>query len=430
MQKTALNRKKEPAIVEAVKMDLHLKPYDHFVLDNHIPVYAIEAGTQDVMQVELVFFAGNSYEDQNLVASATNAMLKNGTSKKSAFEISEYVDFYGAYLSTNCYNETATVTLHCLTRYLPDLLPLINEMVSDPVFPEQELEIYKMNMKQRLEVNLKKCDVVAERLIDEHLYGAEHPYGKNSSIEAYNALQVDQLKTFFERYYRNGTCIAFCAGHLPADIAPLLNKYIGTLPVSEQKPKEKSLIYRPSAEKKFRVMNDPSGVQGAIRIGRPFPSRHHPDYQKVQVLNTLFGGFFGSRLMSNIREDKGYTYGIFSFIQNHINDTALVISTEAGRDVCEAAIKEVYLEMKRLRDESVPAEELDLVRNYLMGTILGDLDGPFHIISRWKNIILSGLDDKYFYRFIDIIRNVTPAELQELANKYYRDDDFYELVVI
>jgi predicted Zn-dependent peptidase len=186
---------------------------------------------------------------------------------------------------------------------------------------------------------------------------------------------------------------------------------------------------QPESGKKFRITNDPNGVQGSIRIARPFPNRHHPDFLKAQVLNALFGGFFGSRLMSNIREDKGYTYGIHSYLQNHIHDSAWMISTEAGRDVCEATIKEVYKEMNDLRENPVDDDELKLVRNYMMGSILGDLDGPFQIISRWKNIVLNNLDENYFYNSINTIKSVTPEELQQLAIKYLQPEEFYELVV-
>ena len=181
---------------------------------------------------------------------------------------------------------------------------------------------------------------------------------------------------------------------------------------------------------KQRITNDPNGVQGAIRIARHFPNRHHPDFLKVQVLNSLFGGFFGSRLMANIREDKGYTYGIHSYIQNHIQQTAWMVSTEAGRDVCEPAIKEVYHEMKALREELVDEEELLLVRNYMMGSILGDLDGPFQVIARWKNIILNELDESYFYNSINTIKTITAEELKQLAEKYLQPEQFYELVVV
>jgi len=195
----------------------------------------------------------------------------------------------------------------------------------------------------------------------------------------------------------------------------LLNTHFGDL--KNQAVEGFDISALPAEEKKYRVTNDPQGVQGAIPIGTPFPNRHHPDFAKTQGLNNLFGGFFCSRLMSNIREEKGYTYGIYSYLENHIQRSAWIVSTEAGRDVCEATIAEVYKEMELLRNEAVDEEELLLVRNYMMGSILGDLDGPFHIINRWKNIVLNGLDENYFYQQIDTIKKVSADELQALANK-------------
>lgn len=430
VEKIKINRKIQPEIKDAVNFDLRLKELEKYALDNGVPVYCVEAGSVDVIQLELVFYAGNSYEEKAMVASATNALMKNGTSLKTAFEINEYIDFYGAYLNMHCYNETAVITLHCLTKHLHSLLPLVREVITDSQFPGTELETYARNMMQRLEVNLKKCDVVADRLIDEYLYGKDHPYGRNSSVEAYSALDRESLLAFYQQYYVNGRCLIFSAGKLPENLASLLNTSFGDLPFRKDIPAEIITPRAPSPEKKIRLINDAGGVQGAIRIARPFPNRKHPEFQKVQILNTLYGGFFGSRLMSNIREDKGYTYGIYSFIQNHIHDTALVISTEAGRDVCEAAITEVYSEMKNLREGEIPEEELHLVKNYLMGTLLGDLDGPFQIIGRWKNIILNGLDEKFFYRFLETVREITPEELKALAQKYFREEEFYEMVVI
>jgi predicted Zn-dependent peptidase len=157
---------------------------------------------------------------------------------------------------------------------------------------------------------------------------------------------------------------------------------------------------------------------------------HHPDFKKVKVLNILFGGFFGSRLMSNIREEKGYTYGIHSFLENHVRESAWVISTEAGKDVCEATIEEVYKEMKILKEQIISAEELMLVKNYMMGLSLSDVDGPFHVISRWKSLLLNGLDEHYFYDSMNTIRNISADELRELSNKYLLPEEFFELVVI
>jgi predicted Zn-dependent peptidase len=424
------DRKTPPPIKDPVELDLTLKPCEQFTLDNGVPVYSINAGAEEVTMIELVFYAGNSYEDRNIVAGTANHLLKNGTSKRSAFEINEHFDYYGAYLNRNCYNETANITLHCLNKHLDNVLPVIEELITDAIFPAEELATYKQNQIQRLKVSLQKCDFVANRLIDKYVYGANHPYGRYTSIEEFEALEREQITAFYNSYYRNGKCIIFVAGKLPDNIFTQLNKVFGHLPLNQSPIADKTHATTPATEKKFRIFNDENGVQGAIRIARHFPNRQHPDFIKSQVLNNLFGGFFGSRLMSNIREDKGYTYGIHSYFQNHVQQSAWMVSTEAGRDVCEATITEVYKEMKILREELVDNDELLLVRNYMMGSILGDLDGPFQIIARWKNYILNGLTDAYFYTAVNTIKTITAEEVKELAEKYLHPEEFYELVVV
>ena len=426
-----INRTIPPPIKDAIEFNLELKPYTKHILNNGVQVYAIDAGAQDVLQFEMIFYAGNSFETKKAVAAATNYMLKNGTSSKTAFQINEAFDFYGAYCTRSCSNETASIAVHTLSKYLPELLPVLKDMITDSVFPEEELSIYKQNSKQKLAVNLQKCDFVANRLIDHYLYGENHAYGTVNVAADYDALSTEELRNHFKQYYLNGNCIIFIAGKLPADLFDQLNKQFGNLAITT-KPSVKSLNDKRiiAEQKKYRVQNDENGVQGAVRLGRPFPNRHHPDFTKMMVLNTVFGGYFGSRLMGNIREDKGYTYGIHSYVQNHIDDTSLVISTEAGKTVCEATIEEVYKEMKLLREELIDDEELLLVKNYLIGSILGDLDGPFHIIGRWKNIVLNNLDEKYFYESVSMIKNISAEELRELAIKYFQPEDFFELVVV
>lgn len=425
-----LNRKLPPPIKDAVEFDLNLKPYDKYVLKNGVEVYAVNAGAEDVIQVEWVFWGGNWYEDKNMVASAANFLLKNGTSGKTAFEVNEHFDYYGASLGRACYNETSLIQLHSLSKHLGVLLPAVRELLTDAIIPEDELQLYKQNNRQRLEVSLKKNDFVANRLIDEYLFGFDHPYGRYSRFEDLAALNREDILAFYKTYYQQGKCVVFVAGKLPANLFELLEANFGDLPLHNTAPAVKLHRPHPATEKKYRITNDANGVQGAIRLARPFPNRHHPDFLGVQVLNSLFGGFFGSRLMNNIREDKGYTYGIYSYLQNHMQESAWLVSTEAGRDVSEATIAEVYNEMALLRDELVDEEELLLVRNYLMGTILGDLDGPFHIIGRWKNIILNDLPGDFFYQTINSIKHISAKELQVLANRYLQPGDFYELVVV
>jgi predicted Zn-dependent peptidase len=424
-----LNRTIAPPIKDAVDFNIALKPCTHATLKNGVKMYYLNDGAEEVSQVEFVFSAGNYYENKNGVASIANYLIKNGTTKKSAFEITDYFEYYGAYLNFSCYNEFATITLHCLSKYMKELLPVIRELITEATFPENELEIYQQNKIQALAVNLLKCDFVADRLINENLYGANHPYGRIISKDDIKAINRVDLQQFYHQYYLNAQCLIFSAGKLPADFEELMDRNFGDLQLNETillNIQEKEM----NSQRKQQVINDVNGVQGAIRIARPFPTRHHPDFQKANVLNVLFGGYFGSRLMANIREEKGYTYGISSYFENLIQYNAWMISTEAGKDVTEQTIVEVYKEMKLLREEKVEDDELSLVKNYMIGLNLGYIDGPFQIIARWKSLILNGLDENYFYSSLNIIKNIQSDEIQSLANKYLMPEDFFELVVI
>jgi zinc protease len=427
-----VNRTIAPPIIDPVAFTISLPSCKTHTLSNGVEVFTVDMGSEDTLMLNWVFYAGSSYEKKKVVAGATNYLLKNGTSKRNAFDINEHFEYYGAMLNRTAYSETAEITLHNLTRYTNELLPVVAEIIADSTFPQEELDTFKQNSRQRLKVNLQKGEFVAGRLIDSYLFGEDHPYGKYNNLEDYDALQREELVSFYENYYQKGRCLIFAAGKLPADLIPMLEKYFGHLPLQSHTTKaiEPVHIVQPAAQKKYSLLNDPDGVQAAIRIGRPLPNRHHPDFQKILVLNNIFGGFFGARLMTNIREDKGYTYSIYSYLLNYVNESGWIVATEAGRDVGNDTIKEIYSEMKQLREDIVDEEELMMTRNYMIGTILGDLDGPFQVIARWKNMILNNVDESYFYRGIEIIKTITAEELQELAVKYLDPDDFYELVVV
>jgi len=427
-----INRAIPPPIKEPVEFDIKLPPCEKMTLSNGVEVYYVNLGEEDLLMINWVFSAGNWFEEKKAVASATNYLLKNGTSKKTAFQLNEHFEYYGSYLSRSCHSETGEITLHCLNKHLNEVLPVVAELITEAVYPEEELAIYSQNSQQRLKVGLQKNDFVAGRLIDSYLFGEKHPYGTYNNLEDYAALRREELVSFYNQYYKNGRCIIFAAGKIPGDLEQQLENYFGKLPIHSHRTTGNEIIHplQPSAQKKYVITNDPNGVQAAIRIVRPFPNRQHPDFQKVLVLNNVFGGFFGSRLSNNIREDKGYTYGIYSYIMNQVRESGWMISTEAGREVSEATINEVYKEMQLLREEPVDEEELQMIRNYMIGTVLGDMDGPFQVIGRWKNLLLNGLDEAYFYKGIEIAKTITAEELQQLANKYLQPEEFYELVVV
>lgn len=427
-----LNRTVAPPIHDAVSFSFSLQPCNKVTSANGIPLYWLNAGTQDVVQIEWIFKAGLWQEPQTALAQAAAALLKNGSKNYSALQLNEALELYGASFHVSANNDYTVISLHALTRHLPALLPVLKEIITEAAFPEEELAIYKQNAQQRLILNLRKCDFVANRHIDAYLFGRQHPYGKYTEATDILALNREALRKFHSDYYRSANCIMLVAGRIDDSHIALIDDFFGKTAwgATGATPAEPNYERKPAAEHHYRVTNDENGVQGAVRIARDFPNRKHPDFSPMIVLNTIFGGYFGSRLMANIREEKGFTYGISSQIYNYRNEGALLIATEAGKEVCEQTVAEVYKEMDLLCNVPVDEEELLLVKNYLLGSILGDLDGPFSIMQRWKNIILNELPEDQFEQNIAIYKSITPARLQELAQKYLRKEDYYELVVV
>lgn len=423
-----INRTIAPPITNTAQLDLMLPDAEHFILDNGIEVCLVNAGKQDVLMIDFVFEAGNVYETKNLLSGTVSHLLKCGTSTKTAFELNESFEYYGAYLNRGAGAEHANITLHTLTKHIEELLPMVYDVLYNCTMPQKELEIFQQNSAQRLKMSLQKGDFVANRLIDAYVFGDQHPYGRYSTAEDYMAITQKECVAFYEQYYKNAPYKIFIGGKLPADIKEQLNKVFGQNPIMSSQ-NSRTYQYEPYTQKQFSIVNDATSVQGAIRIARPFFNRHHPDFKECMILNAIFGGFFGSRLMNNIREDKGYTYGIHSYVQNHIHQTAWMISTEAGKDVSLATIEEIYKEMDILKNELIDDEELQLVQNFMMGQLLSDLDGPFQLINRWKTYSLHNVSKQYFYDYVKTIKTITPNRIQELAKKYLNKEDFYELVV-
>ncbi|MGC4058212.1 MAG: pitrilysin family protein [Chitinophagaceae bacterium] len=423
------DRKQAPPIHDAIEFDYRLPPLQTGVLDNGVPLYWLNAGVQDVVEINWVFPAGLWYEEKPAVAHASAGLLKSGTLQQTADQINESLEFYGANLKVHAGNDYITLTLDTLTRHLPAILPIVAEVMAEAQFPQHELDLYQRNAIQRLLVSQRECDFVANQKIDAMLFGADHPYGRYSRKEAIEALQREDLLAFHHQHLGFSGLKMFMAGKVGDQEVNLLNRIFGSVAIQGTVGTPQHAIDA-ATERKVFFSNDPNGVQGAVRIGRRCIRRTHPDFAGVVVLNTVFGGYFGSRLMSNIREEKGFTYGIYSSVGAFAEDASLIIHTEAGRDVLEQTVTEVYHEMDRLCREPVEAEELLLVKNYLLGNILGDLDGPFSIMQRWRSLILNGFGIERFNANIETYKSITATELLTLAQRYLDKKDFYELVVV
>ena len=426
-----INRSVPPQIHDAISFDLKLQQCQLQHCKNNIPLYWLNAGAQEVIEISLVFKAGIWQEPRTAVSQAVAALLKTGTHRRSSLEINEAIEYYGASLKVSANNDWAFVTLHCLSKHVTKILPTLKEMITEAAFTEGELEIYQQNALQRLAVNLRQSDFVANRNIDALLFGAAHPYGKYTEAKDIQALDTEGLRAFHKQHYTAGNCRIFVAGNFGDDVLKAVADTFGEddwdQNVSHVATNVPDILS--SEQKMLRIINDEKSVQGAIRMARMIPQRHDPVFPELFVMNTVFGGYFGSRLMANIREDKGYTYGIYSSMLSYRHAGVMMIGTEAGKEVCERAIIEIKKEMRLMRTTLVPEQELLLVKNYLLGSILGDLDGPFSIMQRWKNLILNDQGIDTFYRNIEVYKTITAARIQELAENYLDETVFYELLV-
>jgi len=422
-----IDRKQSPAFNTVEKIEI-IKASEQR-LRNDIPVYSINAGTQDLIKIEFLFSAGMYQQEIPLQAATVNTMLEEGTSQLNAAQIADKVDYYGAFLETGVSQDSASVVLYTLNKHLKSTLLVVEQIIKDSVFPQHELDTHIRNKKQTFLVNNQKVANVARKRFTELLFGEKHPYGINVKETDFDVINRSYLNDFYSKFYRSNNCKIIMAGKVENDMLRLLDNHFGGNDWNSITDlSEKSLPIITSADPEQLIVKE-DAMQSAIRIGKVMFNKTHPDFQSLQVLNTLFGGYFGSRLMSNIREDKGYTYGIGSGIASLQNSGYFFISTEVGVDVCKDALKEIYFEMNRLREELVPENELELVKNYLSGMFLRSVDGPFALADRFKGIMEYDLDYDYFDKYIATIKTISASQLRNLANTYFDKNSMIELVV-
>lgn len=420
-----LDRKTPPPIYEVTSLTLPYPSVSH--LDNGIAVYETRSGTQEIMKIEVVFLSGRPHEHKRLVSRSTARMLREGTKSYNAAELAEQVDFYAGTLQTPVNLDTGGIVLYCMTKHFPKLAPILAEILLEPTFPEKELTTYTENNIQSLLVELSKNDVLAYRKITEIIFGENHPYGYNSTPDDYKALTRADLIKHHQEHFTSDNCLIFLSGKTDESILKLLNQYLGQ---QKNVSVDKHLPLSISTQKPHKVkVKNADTLQTAIRIGRQFGNRNNPDFNGFFVLNTIFGGYFSSRLMTNIREKKGYTYNIYSALDLMHHDGYFYISSEVGNRFVKKALTEIYFEMEKMQNEPVSAEELKMVQNYLLGNMLNMVDGPFAVSDVVKSFITEGVDLSHFQQFVEKVRSITPQEIQALAQKYFKREDMFEVIV-
>ncbi|MCF8365041.1 MAG: insulinase family protein [Bacteroidales bacterium] len=419
-------RKTQPRSHEITSVNL-IEP-GFFNLDNGIPVYTIDAGTEDLIKLDLIFNAGSFFQSQPLLASLSNKCLQEGTTSYSAKAIAKTVDFYGAHLRHATDKDDARLTLYCLGRYFDKLLPLLSEVALQPVFPKEEVNTIIEKSRQEFVVNMEKVKYVARMHFNGLIFGENHPYATPVGEKHFDILNPYFLADFHKKHYAHMPFKIIVSGKLPGDIEDKINHYFGRHVVSNEYF-EVAVPEPVKSDISEHLILKENTLQSAIRIGKILFNKHNPDYLKMKVVNTVLGGYFGSRLMTNIREDKGYTYGIGSMLTSMIHAGYFGIASEVGTDVREKAVIEIFSEIKKLRTDLVPDEELKLVKNYLLGSFLRSADGPFALSELVKSATDFGFGLDYYNGFLETVKSITAKEIRDLAVKYLDPATMTTLVV-
>ena len=401
---------------------------ENFRLNNHIPVYAIHSGTEEIVKIDLLFRAGNWYQPKPLVATASNEMLQEGSKKYSSEEIAKHMDYYGALLSMNTNKDVGFITLLTLKKYLKETLAMLMDIITQPDYPPDELETYINQKKQDFLLEQAKVKNLSRRKFNEALFGTHHPYGKMLQLEDHNNLIRDDLVQFHQNHYHPSNCEILLTGKIDHTVYQVIKEIMGKSQWAGKQPTH-APDFAPFTTQETEIFTPVDhAVQSAIRIGKIMFGKHHPDYPGLQVVNTLLGGYFGSRLMKKIREEKGYTYGIQSMLVPLVNEGYFVIGSEVGSGVCRKAISAIYEEIKKLRTDKVKAEELTMVKNYMMGQLMRAFDGPISLSGTYLALMELRLKEDYYQQVIHTIKNISAEDILELANKYLNEEDMIRSV--
>ena len=403
----------------------HFLDAQKYTLNNGVPVYAIDGGGQDLCRLEFVFEAGTKLQEKPLQAAMCNAMLLEGTLTKTAEEIHEKIDFYGAYTHLDLSPDRAVVSLYTLNKYFDVVVTIFIDAIKNASFPKEDFDLLIDQRKQSFVINSEKVDFKARNAFFAHLYEG-HTYGAAAVLADFDKINREDLIQFHDLHYKQVALQVYIAGLVPGNAQELLNDLLGDWSVKVSNPIG-SYSEKTTADKIYIAKE--GALQSAIRIGRVCFNSHHQDYHELKYLSVVLGGYFGSRLMSNIREDKGLTYGIGAMCAQQEESGFFSISTEVKGESTGLALSEIYKELKRLREDLIPAEELDLVKNYIMGQILISADGPFAQSSLLKNMHVHHIGFDFYDTYQAMLNNLDSVSLRDLANKYLKEEDLCEVVV-
>lgn len=410
------NRIQQPPLVAIDAIDFVAPKKRH--LSSTVPLYHMKEVPNETARFDLYFDAGN-FRGEKGIPGFTNGLLMSGTSTKSSIQIQEEINALGGFLETGVSVENAAISIYCLREYLPRILSTIIDSILNVEFHEKEILELTADRKQKWRIDQEKVSTLAQQLFRSKLFASNERYALALSEADFDNISRDDLIAFHKRYYLQGLTKVVVVGDFEDDVIDDITTILLPLTSSQMDPFDPAVQHLPGSH----VVEKKGALQTAIRAGRMLFNKNHPDFLDFLFLNTILGDYFGSRLMANIREDKGYTYGIGSMIAELDGTGYFLIATEVGKDVRDHTLKEMQYELKRLQEELVPDHEMQLVRNYMLGQLLKSADGAYAMTDLFLSAELHGKSLDFYNDAIQSINEISSERVRELAQKYLNWDD-------
>jgi len=382
-------------------------------INDRVNLYHMAHVPNDTSRFDLYFNAGKIRSKESLAA-FVNGLLFSGTSDKTSVEINASINALGGFLETGVSAENSVISMYCLKENLPALFDIVLDAITNVSFREDEIKDFLSDRKQKLHISREKVSYLAQSNFQQELFASDDRYTTILDDSHFEKVTREALKEFHAEFFLKGLERMIIVGDIPNSEVEKMAEKASSIALEQPAEFSKALENRIGS----KHIEKEGALQSAIRVGRTLFNKNHPDYLDFLVVNTILGDYFGSRLMSNIREDKGYTYGIGSMVAEFNNTGYFLIATEVGKDVREAALNEISFELKQLRTELVPEHELDLVKNYMLGQLLKSADGPYAMTDLFLSAALQGKDLDFYNDALKAINEITPQRIQELASKY------------
>lgn len=399
---------------------LSFPAYEQENLANGSVLYSLESSKPGLCFFELVFQNGRWSEHKKLAARFAANLIMEGTANYTAEMVADKIDFYGAHFSVHADLDFTTVSLSCLQKHFTELLDFISELVLRPAYRESDLQKAKIFLHSQLQHQLAEPDYVSYREFTSLIYGPDSVYGYNTTAERIAGIETEDLLRYHRENYHVHCLNAFYCGSNDPVYRESISRFLRQFPEPEHKNVPVHLLPFPQLEKLHIPISH--STQTSLKMGVRTFARQHPDFFGLYLLNTILGDYFGSRLMKNIREDKGYTYDIHSSLDAQKYAGCFYISAELNPDQLDASLALISGELTKLHNEPIPDSELEMVRNYLCGNMLRLMDGPFQTISFLKILVTEYGSANAFPLLKSEILNTNAEKLQELARKYLDPD--------